>query len=297
MTSAHFIIDTTLIRQKDLGSLDQIQGQLTAAQVVTSFQKASTQNPVYNLARKVAKTLQTEEVLPIVVIGNPASLNATLAAILDFDESLRWPLLLINWGDKNHSTNHLVNQILTSLNNQAIQQAPLGLVTGSVPKQGKQYFLDSFQVGPDFSAILPKFNQKFAWKHAFHQMFSFWGQASRNQNKISFSWTLRFGHTYQNHSKTLGLQIILGQDGVAAEIRLVNQLPWPQIMLTYLRGKKGVENPSRKGFTTIPLTIPADFHIQDIQSVKIDGRLLQSGAYSFTMTIAGTYPIMAVTEN
>ncbi|USS91845.1 hypothetical protein [Fructobacillus americanaquae] len=297
MTSAHFIIDTTLIRPKDLGALDQIKSQLTAAQAVTSFQKASTHISVYTLARKIAKTMQREASLPIVVIGNSASLNATLAAILDFDDTLRWPLLLINWGDKNHSSSHLVHQILTALNTQTIRQVSLGLVTGSVPKQGKQYFLDTFQVGPDFSAILPEFNQKFAWKHAFQQIFSFWGQASRNQNKISFSWTLRFGQTYQNHSKTLGLQIIPSKDGNTAEIRLVNQLPWPQIMLTYLRGKKGVENPSRKGFTTIPLTIPADFHIKDIQSVKTDGRPLQSGAYSFTMTIAGTYPIMGVAEN
>ncbi|GAP02396.1 transcriptional regulator [Fructobacillus pseudoficulneus] len=294
MTQAHFIIDTTIIRHKDLGALDQIQGQLTQSNLVESFQKVTKQNPASNLAKRLVKTINSEEVVPLVIIGNQATMNAILNGLLAVDENIRWPLLLIDWPAKDVKAEQISGQILASLHQEQIQQVRLGRLDGLVPKQGSQFFLDNFQIGPDFFAVMPKFDQKISLRNASHQLLHFWSDRSRNQSKVTFSWTLRFGATYQNHSNSLGLQIMLGENDQDNQVRIINQLPWPRLFMTYLRGKKGADNPGRRGFTTLTLgqNEPADFHIKDIQTVKADSRLLPSGAYSFTLTSHDHYPIL-----
>ncbi|GAO99676.1 hypothetical protein [Fructobacillus ficulneus] len=292
MTEAHFIIDTTVIRPKDLGTLDQLHGGLVAANSVASFQKATKLHTIERIAAKLAKTGQVGELVPIVVIGHAGSVNACLAGLFSINPDLRWPILLIDCPAKGIKVNQMVSGILASLATKNIHQVRLGKISGFVPKQGNQYFLDTFQIGPDFSAILPKFDQKFALKNAFHQAINFWGFSSRNQNNVTFAWTLRFGSTYQSHSKTLGFQIILGQGDQPNEVHIVNQVSWPQILRTYRQGKKGTVNPSRKGFTSFAISEPADFHIRDIQTAVADSQALNTGAYAFRLTTAGTYPVV-----
>lgn len=298
---AHFFLDTELFHGKNKNAiLDQIQGELTTASLSVSFSKSRPHHSLYQAAKLVATNRRyKEDQSPIVVIGNEASMNAVLNAFLTANPSKRRPLLAIDPDVKHRSVHELIHIIVSSLAKMTIQERPLAAISGEVPNVGTLYFFDTLQVGPDFSALLPDFQQKVIWKKAWEQLLSFWGYLSRSQDRIFFSWTLRQGTDYQHNAKTLGLQIRLvdlpGQSPFM--VRMVNQAAFPKILWTYLQGKKGRQNPSRRGFITFPLAEQADFHIRDLQSPKLDGSLLKAGAYSFTLKMGGSYPLIQATTN
>ncbi|MCO0831744.1 hypothetical protein NFX39_01370 [Fructobacillus sp. W13] len=298
-TQAHIFVESGLIRQKDKGLLDQLEGQLTQNGVAPSFRKSRPHHSLFQKAKLVARDKAFSDVnLPVVVVGNKASRNEVLSGFLAVDESKKHPLLLVSWPEKATHIDHLISQIMTSLAAMQVTEAPVGQIVGDVPTKGQRYFLDYVQVGQDFSALLPKFDQKFAFKEAWRQFLNFWNFLSSNQNALTFGWTLRHGGTYQHFSKTLGMQVLNNGADAAAPytIRLVNQVPWPKIFLTYLQGKKGRQNPSRRGFLSFDVKEKADIHIRDLQSVKTDGRLLDNGAYTFTLSTWGTYPLIEAVQ-
>lgn len=297
---AHFFLETELLHGKNKNAvLDQIQGQLTTAQVSATFSKSRPHHSLYQSAKVIASNRHYKnDQLPLVVIGNDASVNAVLNAFLAVNPSVRRPILAIDPRMGKGSINEITTLIMASLNQMTIEQRPLAVIDGDVPHLGQRYFFDSLQFGSDFSALLPDFKQKVVWKKAWEQFLSFWSFLSRNQDKIFFSWTLRQGTSYQNNVKTLGLQVLL--DNATASkpftVRMVNQVAWPKILITYLQGKKGRANPSRRGFITFPLAEQADFHIQNLESPKLDSYQLAAGAYSFTLLLSGTYPIIQLSE-
>ncbi|MBS9338824.1 hypothetical protein G6R29_04195 [Fructobacillus sp. M2-14] len=302
-TQAHIFVESKLVRQKDQGALDQLQGQLTQSGLAVSFRKSRPHHSLFQKAKLVARDKAfSEQNLPIVVIGNEGSRNEVLSGFLAVDENKKHPILLVSWPEKGGHIEALISQIMTSLAAMQIKEAPVGLISGDVPSKGQRYFLDYVQVGQDFSALLPKFDQKFAIKEAWRQFLNFWNFLSSNQNALTFGWTLRHGRTYQHFSKTLGMQILNNGLDEKAEteapytIRLVNQVPWPKIFLTYFQGKKGRQNPSRRGFLSFDIKEQADIHVRDIQSVKTDGRPLDNGAYTFTLSTWGTYPLIEAVQ-
>ncbi|MBS9334946.1 hypothetical protein LQZ24_06105 [Fructobacillus sp. M1-13] len=296
-TEAHIFIESALLPHKNQqGVLDSIEGEMTAVGLAKTLQKSKPHHSLYQKARLVARDKETEKTeLPIIVIGNEAAVNEVLSGFLAVDQAQKRPVLLYPLvNGKSLDVHQMMEALLTALNNWQITKQPMAVLTGNVPNQGNRYFLDYLQVGPDFSALLPTFNQRLVWKYAWQQFLDFWNLFSRNQDKVTFAWTLRNGHNYQHNAKTLGLQVMVNQEGEKDPftVRMVNQVAWPKILLTYLQGKKGRENPSRRGFITFPLDGQSDFHIRDLQRLALDGNQLENGAYSFTLKQAGSYPIL-----
>ncbi|MBS9335730.1 hypothetical protein [Fructobacillus papyrifericola] len=296
---AHIFIESTLLPNKNKqGLLDQIEGELTKVGLAASFKKSKPHHSLYQKARLVARDKAFAGTsLPIIVIGNEAAENEVLSGFMSVDADQRRPILLCPLPDKNVKVADLVNDLMTALAEEHVVENPLAKIVGNVPNKGERYFRSYLQIGPDFSALLPTFNQKLIWKQAWQQFLDFWSMLSRNQDKVSFAWSLRQGSTYQLSSKTLGLQVLLEADGDKPfTLRAVNQVAWPKIFLTYFQGKKGRQNPSRRGFITFPLQSGAAIHIRDLQVLKLDGNALENGAYTFEVKEAGSYPFMQMPE-
>ncbi|MFC4760795.1 hypothetical protein [Fructobacillus durionis] len=295
-TQAHIFVGASLIRHKNKqGLLDQLQGELTQAGLMASYRVEKQHHSLYAQAKIVARSRSFQSIdLPIIVIGNEATANEVLSGFLAINPERKLPLLLISWPEKGLQVHEILSEINASLNQNTIINRPIAKIEGDVPTKGARYFFNYLQIGSDFSALLPTFNQKVIWKQAGQQFLNFWSNFSRNQDKIFFAWTLRHGTSYQHNPKTLGLQILLNNDNEQEPftVRVVNQVAWPKILLTYLQGKKGRQNPSRRGFISFPLGNNAAFHIRDLESIKLDGNVLENGAYSFTLSMAGTYPVI-----
>ncbi|MCK8616780.1 hypothetical protein LNP00_00145 [Fructobacillus sp. M158] len=297
---AHIFIESALLPHKNkTGLLDQIEGELTKVGLAATFKKSKPHHSLYQKARLVARDKAfADRMDPIVVIGNEAAANEVLSGFLSIDPDKKRPLLLCQLSEKNVKVADLVNQLTAALKVEAIVEEPMAMIEGDVPNKGRRYFLHYLQVGPDFSALLPTFNQKVVWKQAWQQFLDFWNLISRNQDKVTFAWSLRQGSSYQLYAKTLGLQVLNQADqDQPFNLRVVNQVAWPKILLTYLQGKKGRENPSRRGFITQPLKNEAAIHIRDLQGVKLDGNALENGAYSFQVKEAGTYPVISFSKS
>ncbi|MDF7637033.1 hypothetical protein PT274_01965 [Leuconostocaceae bacterium ESL0958] len=294
MESAQILIDHNCINEKEQRQLAALQSALAGQPAVAEVETSSKEQPVQRIAKRWVHADQ-QQGQPTLVIGNQATLNAVLNVYCQGELDRPKPLAFVEWPAKHASGQAVAAAVGQVLNQGQLQAQVIGKIAGLIPKEGQAYFVQQMQVGSDWSALFNRQSQeKKAGPGILRQSMHYLSQKSTQLVPLTFSWTYQTATNYQQEAATISWQLTLAAD--QATLYFLPKMPWPKLVLAYRQGQKEPSATSRRGLTKKAIPSGTTFAIHDLQSVRLDGRPIQSGAYHFTFETVN-YPFITLPQN